>query len=80
MPLTVIREPPKESSYTPLQVFQSETPSSFDTPVLHFRHNQCTAQVSKDHLRQIPIFGEISGDAVQDQLSINGIDVWITSE
>jgi len=82
MPLTIIRSSPEESSYTPLSTFQSETPESFSTPVLHYHQVDSKALISNDQASLIPIFGtqgtDDSGSAAE--IPVEGIDLWVTNE
>jgi nucleotide-sensitive chloride channel 1A len=80
MPLTIIRVSPEESSYTPLSTFQSETPESFSTPVLHYRHENAKVLITKDQAKLIPIFGTLNDVDQADECGIEGIDLWVTSE
>lgn len=67
-------------SYTALSTFQSETPASFSTPVLHHLQADCKVLVSNDQASLIPIFGaKTAGDDV-GELSVEGIDLWVTNE
>ena len=82
MPLTIIRASPEESSYTPLSTFQSETPESFSTPVLHSYQADNRVFVSSDQISRIPIFAPQDskpGDSVEE-ISVDGIDLWVTNE
>jgi len=80
MPLTIIRVSPEESSYTPLSTFQSETPESFSTPVLHYRHENAKVLITKDQAKLIPIFGTLNDVDQTDERGVEGIDLWVTSE
>lgn len=83
MPLTIIRASPEESSYTPLSAFQSETPESFVTPVLHSHQADNRVLISSDQISLIPIFvprDSRPGDSAADEVSVEGIDLWVTNE
>ncbi|KAA8912420.1 regulator of volume decrease after cellular swelling-domain-containing protein [Sphaerosporella brunnea] len=82
MPLTLIRESPKEESYTPLAAFQAETPESFSTPVLHHRQIDSKVLISSDQVSLIPIFGDKSTSRNEpvEQIMLEGIDLWVTNE
>ncbi|KAF8536686.1 regulator of volume decrease after cellular swelling-domain-containing protein [Trichophaea hybrida] len=82
MPLTIIRSSPEESSYTPLSTFQSETPESFSTPVLHYHQVDSKVLISSDQASLIPIFGVQGTDSSDSatEIPVDGIDLWVTNE
>jgi len=81
MHLTIIRTSPGVDSYTPLSAFQSETPASFSTPVLHHLQSDCKVLVSSDQTSLIPIFGARSGGGGGvEEVSMEGVDLWVTNE
>ena len=83
MPLTIIRESPDVDAYTPLSTFQSETPASFSTPVLHHLQADCTVVVSSDQASLIPIFdvkADGGGGGGIEDVRVDGIDLWVTNE
>jgi hypothetical protein len=79
MPLTIIRESPKQESYTALATFQAETPESFSTPVLHHHEADSKVLINSDQVSLIPIFGGSDSEAVE-QIALEGIDLWVTNE
>lgn len=85
MPLTIIRSAPELERYTPLSTHQSQTPASFSVPVLHFRNENCKLVLTKDQTHLLPIFGDDKGatgegDTGSEEVEVDGIDVWVTSE
>ncbi|KAG0636152.1 regulator of volume decrease after cellular swelling-domain-containing protein [Tuber brumale] len=82
MPLTILRQPPDLSSYTPLAVHQSSTPASFQTPVLHFHAPSITILISPEHISLLPIFPDVPtpSPTTSDQLQISKIELLITSQ
>lgn len=77
MPLTIIRTAPDASAYTPLSDFQSGTPVSFSTPVLYHLERGARVLIAADQARLLPVFGSPAGS---DELTIGGIDLWVTNE
>lgn len=85
MPLTIIRSAPELERYTPLSTHQSQTPASFSIPILHFRNENCKLVLTKDQTHLLPIFNDdknstAGGDAGSEEVEVDGIDVWVTSE
>lgn len=82
--LTIISVPPDAAHYTSLAAHQSATPASFATPVLHFRSESAKVVVAGDQLSLLPIFpdaGDCAATATAtEQVEVDGIDVWVTSE
>ena len=79
MPLQIIRTVPDEAAYTPLSTFQSETPASFSTPVLHYRQQGSKVLLAQDQARLLPIFGAENSDGT-DEITVEGIELWVTNE
>ncbi|RPB03516.1 hypothetical protein L873DRAFT_1786936 [Choiromyces venosus 120613-1] len=89
MPLTILRQPPDLSSYTPLETHQSSTPASFQTPVLHFHAPSTTLLIAPEHISLLPIFPDAptpsssspsSSATAPDQLQIPKIELLISSQ
>ncbi|KAI9765499.1 MAG: hypothetical protein M1840_007325 [Geoglossum simile] len=86
MHIEILHTPPSSSSFTPLSIHQSQTPSSFfsSTPVLHFSAREADLLVATPE----PAEGEeaalpplLRGPAESDggRVVVGGVDVWVTS-
>jgi hypothetical protein len=81
MPLTIIRESPKQELYTTLAAFQAETPESFSTPVLHHHEVDSKILINSDQVSLVPIFGDKTGsNETVEEIAFEGIDLWVTNE
>ncbi|KAG0134388.1 regulator of volume decrease after cellular swelling-domain-containing protein [Tuber indicum] len=82
MPLTILRQSPDLSSYTPLSTHQSSTPASFQTPVLHFHARSATVLIAPEHISLLPIFPDVPtpSPTTSDQSRIPNIELLITSQ
>ncbi|TGZ84304.1 hypothetical protein EX30DRAFT_362211 [Ascodesmis nigricans] len=85
MPLTVTHNAPTESSYIPVAEFQSTTPESFTTSVLHSLHRNCRIAVSSKQAALIPALRAASTEttepsASEENITIEGLEIWVTSE
>lgn len=91
-PLTT---PPEASSFVLLADHQSRTPASFHSgpPVLHYHSKACKLVISERDLLSVPVLNAIRGDATSngnaengnaegegEEVVIDGVDVWVTSE
>lgn len=89
MPPTTIRTPPSVEDYTPLEVFQSQTPESFTggKPVLHFHLPGAKASIPKSQAGTLAVFpsdatsqapSEVNGNT--EEVIEREVDVFVNSE
>ncbi|PLB35773.1 Voldacs domain-containing protein [Aspergillus candidus] len=90
-----LHTPPETSSFVLLADHQARTPSSFHSgpPVLHYHSKSCKLVVQDSDLAASPALGALRGQAAagaagvngstsegENQLVIEGVDVWVTSD
>lgn len=82
MTISITHTPPNPSSYIDLASFQSATPDTFTRPVLHSLQKNCVIRISGEHAKLLPTLssGVQNDKPLIEELDIQGIDVWVTSE
>jgi nucleotide-sensitive chloride channel 1A len=80
MTLTTINDPPADGSFTPLEVHQSQTPTTFydEKPVQHFWAASVIAQTSPSEASKLPFYSPNA--TYEDSVARSTVDVWVTSE
>ncbi len=89
MPPTTIRSPPSVGDFTPLEEFQTQTPTTFvgGKPVLHHHLTNAKASIPKSQAGNLAIFpadapsktpGEANGDT--EEIIERDVDIFVTSE
>lgn len=82
MTIEITHTPPNPSSYVELATFQSATPDTFTRPVLHSLQKNCTIRTSGEQAKLLPTLSSAirDGQALDQDITIEGIDIWVTSE
>ena len=90
-----LHTPPETSSFVLLADHQARTPSSFHSgpPVLHYHSKSCKLVIQDSDLAASPALASLRGQSAagtagvngsasegENQLVIEGVDVWVTSE
>ncbi|PLN81586.1 regulator of volume decrease after cellular swelling-domain-containing protein [Aspergillus taichungensis] len=87
-----LHTPPETSSFVLLADHQARTPSSFHSgpPVLHYHSKACKLVIQDSDLAASPALASLRGQAAagvngsapegENQLVIEGVDVWVTSD